>query len=246
MILYMDMGHIIDNHIDKWISQILISENEKEKDKHISSGKLSAGMLGKPLQSQILKVKGVPPKQVDEYVLRKFQRGKDVEKWLVEKIPGICDKQKEVQYRNVIGFADAIVSTMNYEFPCGKIPHEIKSVTNAKFKNICKSGEADRGHILQACLYALALGTTHFAIDYVASDDYRIQCMVYKTADFKPEVERIIDRFDKQLASGVIPAFVAEEAWQKNPAYADYPDWINLTEEEVNKKFKEEYEKNKN
>jgi len=236
------MGYIIDRHIDKWVTEILVSDNEVERSTHVSSGRLTAGMLGKPLQSQILKVKGVPPKEIDPYVLRKFQRGKDVEKWLVSLIPGRKEEQKEIIYRNVVGVVDAIVSTASYEFNAGIIPHEIKSVTNAKFKNIVRSGEADRGHILQACLYALALNTKHFAIDYVASDDYRIQTMVYQTIDYKDEVERIIDRFDNQLASGIIPAFVAEEKWQENKMYADYPDWMDLTEEEVNNKFKEEYE----
>jgi hypothetical protein len=165
------MTHIIDSHIDRHISKVLLAKNSIDKEEHISSGKLSASMLGKPLQSQILKVMGVPQKDVDEYVLRKFQRGKDVEDWLVKNIPGIVEAQKPALYRDVVGFIDVVVDTKDYDFKCGVIPLECKSVTNLKYKNIQREGKADRGHILQACLYALSEKTSHFSICYIASDD---------------------------------------------------------------------------
>lgn len=234
---------IIDNHIDRWIGQLIIDENNKSREDHVSSGKLSASMLGQPLQWQILKVKGVPPKDFDEYTLRKFKRGKDIEEWFCKSLPALVTTQKTANYRGVVGFIDAIVSTNGYDFNCGMIPHEIKSVSNAKYKRIMAEGEADRSHKLQACLYALSEGVEHFAIDYIASDDYRVTTMVYRTADVATEVNKIIDRFDKQLATGLIPAFVPEEPWQKHAQYNNYLGWEDLTEEEVNKKFKEEYGK---
>lgn len=237
----MSMSHIVSTHIDRWVSQILVANNQKDRDEHISSGKLSASMLGKPLQEQILKVKGVPPKEVDEYTLRKFQRGKDVEDWLVKNLPALITTQKPVEYRNVVGLIDAVVSTSGWEKDFGQIPLEVKSVTNAKYKNIIRSGEADRSHILQACLYALAENKPYFAICYIASDDYRITTMIFKTADYKAEVDSIIDKFEAQLASEMIPMFEAIEKWQENKMYAAYPDWIDLTFEEVNKKYKELY-----
>ncbi len=236
------MSHIVSSHIDRWISQILIANNQKDREEHISSGKLSASMLGKPLQEQILKVKGVPQKEVDEYVLRKFQRGKDVEDWLVKNLPALITTQKPVEYRNVVGLIDAVVSTSGWERDFGQIPLEVKSVTNAKYKNIIRSGEADRSHILQACLYALAENKPYFAVCYIASDDYRIWTMVFKTSDYKDKVDTIIDTFEKQLASEMIPVFEAIESWQKNKMYALYPEFMDLTEEDVNKKYKELYE----
>jgi CRISPR/Cas system-associated exonuclease Cas4 (RecB family) len=232
------MPHTIDYTIERHINQKLKEINDQERSTHVSSGKLTASMLGQPLQWQILKVKGVPTKEVDGYTLRKFKRGKDVEKWLVENLPGLKETQKWVEYRGCVGMVDAII-----ELSSGVIPLEIKSVTNMKYKNIMADGEADHGHILQACLYALALKNEHFAIVYVASDDYRIHTMVYDTKDYAQEVGDVIARFDKQLATGVIPAFVPVGEWQKNAKYSDYPAWAMLTEEEVNKKYKEEYEK---
>lgn len=241
----MTMTTITSQYIDRWIDGILVSNNEIKESKHVSSGKLSASMLGKPLQSQILKAKGVPQKALDPYTLRKFQRGNDVEKWLVSVLPGLVTTQKFVEYRGVVGYVDAVVSTNAWEKNFGIIPLEVKSVTNAKYKMISKSGQADRGHILQSTLYALSQASGHFAITYVASDDYRVNTFVYKTSDYATEVNRIIDAYDKQLATGRIPEFKAEEKWMTNPKYADYPEFIGLTEEECNKKFKEEYESKK-
>ena len=39
----------------------------------------------------------------------------------------------------------------------------------------------------------------------------------------------------------MIPMFVAIEKWQENKMYAMYPEYMDLTEEEVNKKYKELY-----
>jgi len=235
----MNHNHIRDNFIDKWITTILVSEDEKERKEHQSSGKLTASALGKPLQWQILKVMGVPQKEIDPYVLRKFQRGKDVENWLVDRIPAKRYTQHPVEYRGVVGFADIVVSSGNYDAKVGELPEEVKSVTNLKFKNIQKTGEADRSHILQACLYALGMEHSHFGIIYIASDDYRILNYVYKTSDYKAEVDRIIDRFDAQRATGKAPVFVAEEKWQENQMYQDYPEFSKLTQEEIDIKIKE-------
>jgi len=230
---------IRETHIDKWVTTLLRNKEVEESAKHISSGKLSAGMLGQPLQWQILKMKGIKAKGFDDYTLRKFARGNDVEAWLVDKIPALVETQKKLEFMGAVGIADAIVSTNSYDANVGIIPHEIKSVTNRKYAMIVKSKQADRGHIFQACFYALAMKSSHFAIDYVASDDYRILTFVYKTSEHSKEVKQVIKRFDEQLATGLIPVFVAEEKWQENFKYNSYPEWSNLTVEEI----KEKYEK---
>src|SRR5574343_1128221 len=88
--------------LDKYIEEKLVAENEKDSLQHVSSGKLSASMLGQPTQWQVLKVIGVPGDSLEEYVTRKFARGNDVEEWLVNQMPGIVEKQKLVEYKNVV------------------------------------------------------------------------------------------------------------------------------------------------
>lgn len=226
----------LDSYLDRHIGKFLLERDAEERANHKSSGKLSASMLGKPLQWQILKVLGVPGKKIDEYTLRKFQRGKDVEAWLISHIPA-SEQQKFVEYRDVVGYADVLIDTKDWDFKNGVIPLEIKSVSNAKFKRIVKEG-ADRSHKLQACLYALALKTEHYGVCYIASDDYRVQTYIYDTAETKAEVDKIIDRFQEQLKLGV-PKFEAAEEWQKKIEYSDYPEWMELSEEECQKKYEE-------
>lgn len=211
---------------------MLIAANEKERLEHVSSGKLSAGKLGDPLQWQILKVLGAPTKDHDEYVLRKFKRGKDVEEWYTGCIPNVLDKNVFVEYRDVVGYIDAYVDTEGWNFPRGKMPLEVKSVTGMKFKRIVKEGP-QRGHCLQAGLYALAKGDENFALSYIASDDYRVHTFLERTADWKPIIDGIINRFDTQLSLGVVPVFVSEEKWQENPEYNSYPDWSGLDAEGI-------------
>jgi hypothetical protein len=69
--------------------------------------------------------------------------------------------------------------------------------------------------------------------------------MIYKTSEYKDEVDKIITRFNSQLAIGLIPVFEAEESWQNNKMYADYPEFMDITQEECQLKFKKEYESKK-
>lgn len=228
---------IIDNYLDREISRQIVKANQEERDGHVSSGKLSASMLGQPLQWQILKSMGVPQKEVDEYVLRKFKRGNDVEDWFLKAIPNVLERQKFVEYRNVVGYVDSIVDTCDWEFPIGVAPLEVKSVSNMKFKRIVASGQPDRGHALQNALYAIAEKKNSFAVSYIATDDYRIQTYILSTADWLPDVDKIIDRYDAQKALGRVPVFVAEEKWQANADYNNYPEWSDLSQEEIDLKL---------
>lgn len=204
-------------------------------------------MLGQPLQWQILKLIGVPSKEIDEYTLRKFQRGKDVEQWVVDKMVGIKETQKFVEYKDCVGYVDALVDTKDYQFKCGVIPHEIKSVANFKFKRIEKAGEPDHSHLLQGAFYALALGVDNFAIDYVASDDYRIKTWVFNTEEYKEEIDGIIDEVYNTLKEGKLPTFEPKEDWQKNEKYNNFPEWSELDvfalDNKLSKEYKEQYKK---
>jgi hypothetical protein len=230
---------VISKTIDDTVTATVRKENDERAAKHVSSGKLSASMLGAPLQEQILKALGVPQKEVDDYTLRKFLRGNHVEDWIVQHIPDVIATQKAIEYRNAVGIIDALVDTASWDFNFGVIPLEVKSVANAKYKRIEQTKQADRSHKLQAGLYALAEGVEHYAICYVAADDYRIRVEIHKTADIKEEVDAIIDTFDAQLKSGIVPVFECKEAWQKNPRYAKFPAFLTLTEEEIVLKLEE-------
>lgn len=235
---------IIDNYLDNLIADNFLKEEKQRNETHISSGKLSASMLYQPLQWQVLKCKGIQQKPFDEYTLRKFFRGKMIENWLLTQIDGLQKTEKDgkqdfVEYKGVIGFVDAMVDMSNWNEKLGIIPHEIKSVSNAKFKRILQRKEADKGHLLQGALYALAKGTEYFAIDYVASDDLRVKTWIYKTADYKDEIDQIIKDFNEAMAKEEIPEFVAKENWQANLEYNNYPDWSELKSPELEAKYKE-------
>jgi CRISPR/Cas system-associated exonuclease Cas4 (RecB family) len=233
----------LDTYIDKQISKVLLAENAKRDAEHVSSGKLSASMLGWPLQWMVLKNIGVPQKPIDEYTLRKFQRGNHVEDYVVGHLSEfLVEKQKKVEYRGVVGYVDAFVDTTNWDFPSGKIPLEVKSVTNMKYKRISQRKSPDRGHLLQAALYALALETPQFGIVYVASDDYRIRTTIHATEDFRGVIDDIIDRYDKAMEDREIPEFILptpEDKWYKNPTYCNFPDFISLSGESAKAKAKE-------
>jgi len=228
-----------DTFINAYVGKQVLDADIKEREAHKSSGKLSASALGQPLQWQILHCLGVEQKPFEEYTLRKFIRGKAVERWLLDIMPNVIEEQRFAGYRNCVGFIDAIVDTKKWDFPSGIIPVEIKSVSNAKFKRILRNG-ADRSHKLQAGYYALCEETSRYAVIYVSTDDMRIETYIYETADIKDEIDSIITRFDKQWKIGV-PVFVPEEKWQENPKYNNYPNFSDLTQEEIdnyNKKLK--------
>ena len=231
-------------YLKKYIDEELLRRN-KERDKaHKSSGKLSASVLGNPLQWQILKTIGVPKKEINGYTARKFLRGNHVEDWLRDFTPNIVEKEKFVEYRNVVGYIDALVDMTGWGIPniSGTIPHEIKSVTNASFKWIKISG-AKKGHLLQACVYAMALGKKHFIINYVASDDYRVKTFLFDVKPYAKEVNEIIDAYDKQIKLGIVPVFEAKEKWQSNEKYNNYPEFSELSAAKIKLLLKTKYMK---
>lgn len=235
---------LIDNALDKWIADVVVKNDEEERAKHISSGKLSASGLGEPLQWQILKALQITQRVVDEYTLRKFQRGKDVEDRVLSWLP-VSDKQKFVEYRGVVGYVDAMIDSNFWwtKLPEGEMPLEIKSVTNAKFKRIEGQGTPDRGHVLQSCLYGLAKNSGWTSIAYVASDDYRVRSFLIKVSDYKNEIDEIIDRFNAQLMKMQIPVFEPVEKWQGTPKYNKFPEFATLSQEELDKILLEEIKK---
>lgn len=238
-------GIINDQTIDRKVSESIVEKNKEREDAWGErSGKLSASKLYWPLQWQVLYTIGVPQKEFDEYVLRKFKRGRDVEDWLITQMPGVTETQKFLEYRDVVGYVDALVNAEEYEFGKGIIPHEIKSVSNAKFRRI--SDEPDRGHALQGGFYGLAHGSDFFAIDYVSTDDYRIKTYVMSTEKYKKEIDTIIDKYNvamrKWKEDRELPRFEPNEKWQANPKYNNYPDFVNLNTKQAVDLIKRKHE----
>jgi CRISPR/Cas system-associated exonuclease Cas4 (RecB family) len=216
--------------LNETIAKYLKEREEQEKAKHEPSGKLSASSLGQPLQWQVLKALGIPQKPFDTYTLGVFERGRQVEDWLIS-VMKPKETQVEVNYRGVVGYVDAVDG----------MPHEIKSVKNSKFKRITAQNGADKSHILQATLYALALNSDEFAIDYVAADDFRTLTYIYQTETYKQDVDQIIDSFQDAIKRKVVPIFEAKESWQAKPDYNNYFDWIELTQDEAMTKLRKEH-----
>ena len=235
------MAYLRDTKLDKHVGkELLAKNNERDKDRK-PSGKLSASMLGDPLQWQVLKWLGVPRPEIDEYVVRKFLRGTQIEEWLVSQIDGLVEKQKMVEYKEAIGYIDALVDTKDWDFKMGIIPVEIKSISNAKFRRIMEEGTPQRGHELQAGFYALAHGSPYYAVVYVAADDLRVEVFARKTEEIKDEIDWIISLFNEAIAKKIIPPFEANEVWQKSKKYNKYPDFMELGGEELKIKAKELY-----
>ncbi len=248
-------------YLDNTISNNLLEEQKENRRGRDLVQKLSGSTLGQPLQTQILHILGVPEKSQESYVLRKFQRGHHVEAYVMKHMPGLLTpaqilefaKEKDaiadvdgegqavLTYRGATGHIDGIVDMAAWDEPhLGIIPHEVKSVTNAAFKWIV-GGKAKKSHQLQAGMYAMALKVPFYMIHYVASDDYRIESMLFDTKDIAPEVDGIITEVAEQLEKGILPAFTPREDWQANKDYQNYPMWSDLTEEECMAKLSTEY-----
>lgn len=236
-----------DQSIQLLIEKHLLADNAEREAKHEISGLLSASWLYQPLRFQIMKTIGVPRKAFEPYLLGKFKRGYDVEQWLVEhmeKAGILVEKQKEIRYRNVIGFIDAVVDSNKLMFKKGNMPHEVKSVTNAKLARIAKS-EVDHHYKLQAGLYAIALKSEHYAVDIISAEDLRVNTYIFQTKDIAPEIEQIISNYDIALdvwkSSKLLPALVTskETAWATNPDYAPFEkEWLEMPDAEIVKKLK--------
>ena len=225
--------------ISEIITNQIVEAAKKRDSEHVSSGGLSASMLGNPLQWQVLKYLNVEPVAHDNYTYCKFQRGRDVEDFIFNQLVEsglVASSQEKAEYNGVSGLIDIYVPKTNEII-------EVKSTTNMAFKYIVKGGMAKKNHILQACLYALAKEADTFSVAYVASDDYRVCQFQYRTADYKDEIDQIIADFNMAIKKKMIPEFVAKEKWQTMEKYSMYPEWSNLNSSQLASKARR-YERN--
>lgn len=226
--------------IDQYIEQLIYKEDKDKSDNHVSSGKLSASMLGQPYQWMVLKYLGIKV-QFDNYTLRKFERGRNVEQWLIDRYTNnVVEKQKLLDYKNCIGYLD-ILGKVN-PFKDELLPIEIKSVSNAKYKRILKENRPDRSHKLQAGLYGLAINAPESSICYIATDDYRITHYVFETKEVKDEIDTTIKTYHQYIERKEIPEFEAIEKWQASEQYNSYSNWMLMDKKELAERAKKLYE----
>lgn len=225
---------VIDNTLNKQIEKLIL-EKEKEEEK-IASNKLTASILGWALQWQVLKCLGIPQKEKEIYVIKKFIRGRQVENYLAELL-SLKNRQKEVEYNSVVGLLDGIYNFEKY----GEIPIEIKSVANSKFRHIQKENKPDESHLLQGGLYALALKKDYFSVVYVASDDLRTIVFIEETKKIKNLIDGIIESVSFYLKNKMIPKFEPRYDWQEKDDYNPYPEFKNLTEKEIKRVLRTKY-----
>lgn len=221
----------LNTHIDRaLLEQSKIDRLVHNANRLWPADRLSAGNLWKPLQWQALKALGCPERVPDVYAQRLFLRGNQCEAWLVGQLQAYhaaVRTQVPIEYRECVGYID----TLHFD----GVPWEIKSVKNSKYKRIQKQGP-DRSHLLQACLYALAIKAPTFGVIYVAADDYRVLPYTVETARITNAVERILDTFDEWKALSAVhpfvPLFEPGEKWHTNPKYNSYPEWSGLDAKE--------------
>lgn len=234
---------IIDQKIQQIINQALIEDNAKRAESHTPSGLLSASMLYQPLRFQVMKTIGVPAKQLEPYVLGKFKRGNDVEDWYVgmlDRAGILLEKQKEIKYKNTIGYIDAYIDSSKLNFKECKI-HEVKSVTNAKLKQIANTN-VDYHYRLQATLYALALGERYYAIDIISAEDLRVNTYIFDIRDTQKDVDAIIANYDRAMEAWnknqSLPPFEVhpEVKWTANFEYAPFSvEYCEMSDDEIRK-----------
>ena len=243
----------LDESFDQDITNILRAREEKRRLEHEPSGKLSAGMLAKPLLEQVLRVLAVPGAIVTDYGLRKMQRGRDVEEWFVGLYEG--PEQVKVEYRNAVGYLDKVIKKD------GRL-WEVKSIKNSQAQYIDPNNTKRRrspstgelepvykgvkwGDALQAGLYALALKKPEFGVIYVSAEDYRTWPHVIELSEVEDDINSIISEVDAQLKSHKLPSFEAREDWHNLPKYAEewsrYPEWVHLDPDTAMKKLEQQF-----
>ena len=201
----MNENIIIQDLIDKAIA------NEPREDKKQTSWHASA--LGRCLCGTYLERLGVEPDEpFDARTLRVFSMGKQIERWVLDKIKETgaeVEEQVRVEDKelNVSGYVDAVVN---------KIPIEIKSQHSRSFWYMTKQGGANPTHVKQLWMYLYLLQSDFGKLIYCSKDDLAIQ-------------EYIVRRDDIEVENDVLAELeVLNFAWEKKlapPPITDEKDW---------------------
>lgn len=241
---------------DVQINEVAVAAEKRRQAAHEPSGRISASMMGTPTLWNVLKLLGVPSKEFEPYLLRKFARGNQAEQWFVDmlqstaKQPFVYGQQMEVNYCGGIGFVDVPELVVNEDKTFRVRPHEVKSVTNAKFKRLTKGfvrkGVAatgpDKHHVLQVAFYALALESPDAFLHYIASDDLRVATWHIPDVNvYKPEIDGAITAINQVFIFGELPEFTAKMDWQEKIEYWPYPDFFGLSAKQIEARLEQDY-----
>lgn len=215
--------------IEKEVNNYLRNKNETERNKHVSSGYLSASRLDKSTLENVLYLIGVPPLELTDYSLKVFARGNQVEDWVVglfEELELVERSQTELEYVTPKGHK--IVGIEDVKFKGEDFPTEVKSIKNSAFKYLDIEG-AKLGHILQACTYALAEGKEKARVLYIAADDFRTKSFIVKVEDYKELIDSLAEKTYNAIRDGKLPEFKPITDFQKLELYKEYtsyPEWL--------------------
>lgn len=226
---------IIDTSVNSFIERELVDANAEREATHEPSGKLSASTLYQPLRFQVLKTIGAPRKPMDAFTLGRFDVGRIVEDSLttsMHEMGILLEQQKFLEYRGVVGYADAVIDTDKMQAKKGIIPCEVKSAANMKLKRIKATG-IDYHYKLQGCFYALAMGTTHYAMAIRSYESTAYLLLeLFDIHELKQDIDRIIDRYDAAMKDWnekrILPKFEPNPKvpWTANLQYSMFePEW---------------------
>jgi len=219
-------------------------QNDNERANHVSSGKVNPSGLGQPIQWQVLRILGVPQKQIDDYTLGVFRRGNSTENDIIEEFEGIGivkGKQLKIDWNGMFGYIDSVMDLTRIGLK--ELPIEIKSIKNAKWARIVKEGKPDNSNALQASVYALATKESVGVVLYVSAEDYRVMLFFVNPSDYLERIKETVQTIQNCIKNGFVPRFEARESWQALTQYNNYPEWSQLSEEEIIAKLKKEYPK---
>lgn len=248
-------------------------KEERERSGKISGGKLGKPTLWAVLDIIGVPDTGLD----EAYILGKFQRGNDVEDRAIQMLTGIdphyvepgklIEKndgiltgefvlQKEGGYRDGTGYID-LAQKVGEQW----VYHEIKSSTKLGFDAIAASGRylktganPEKGigvpklnNAIQLAYYCLGDNITRGFIHYLNADDYRLVSFAINPIDYKEEIDKEIDDIQLAFAEKRLPAFEGFLAWHSMKKYWSYPEWNELSPDEMMFKlqhdFPEQYKK---
>lgn len=217
---------LIDNYINKVIDNLLSAET-KETDNH-----LTPGMLGLPVQWQILNHLGVTRKPLDDYTRRRHKNIERTREWIENLIPDTSTSSRK-HYGVCTCPPITIVDTRDWNQNYGTIPLILKPVSNANFAYIKKENIPGQHHILEAAAFALGNNAKYSALSYIALDDLRVKTYIIDSGKYKEKIDEILAVFNECLFIEKIPLFVPVENWQVQIRYNPYPTFSTLNDKEL-------------
>lgn len=224
--------------INEIIRKYLENQSQIEGGKHKKSGLLSPSKFANTTQVAVLQMLEVPADPPDDRLLRIWERGHQIEAYLVSTIEKATSMQattqEKVEYKKAIGLYDFIWNDHLYE---------VKSVSCNRIRRIKKENEPQLSHAIQTTFYLLATGRSEGTIIYIVPDTLEIKEFTIKAEAYKSELDLRIIEIYNALYSGTIPDHQAREDWHDKQLYSNYPEFWNKTGKECIAIIKDKYPK---